>query len=65
MNSGIQWQKSSASTGGEQCLELAERDGDILVRESDDPEVIVKTSPEKLRAFIAGVKNGEFDHFAN
>ncbi|MEU5331041.1 DUF397 domain-containing protein [Streptomyces parvus] len=63
MNSEIKWQKSSFSGGGgEQCVELAENAGAILMRESDDPEVIVQTSPEKLRAFIAGVKAGEFDH---
>ncbi|MGW1277956.1 DUF397 domain-containing protein [Streptomyces tsukubensis] len=63
MNSEIKWQKSSFSGGGgEQCVELAENAGAILMRESDDPEVIVKTSPEKLAAFIAGVKAGEFDH---
>ncbi|MFI2027230.1 DUF397 domain-containing protein [Streptomyces buecherae] len=64
MTSEIKWQKSSKSTGGEQCLELAEDAGEILVRESDDPNVILKTTPVKLRAFIQGVKAGEFDHFA-
>lgn len=63
MNSEIKWQKSSFSGGGgEQCLELAEVAGEILVRESDDPDVIVKTTQAKLRAFVLGAKNGEFDH---
>ncbi len=65
MNSEIKWQKSSFSGGGgEQCLELADVAGEILVRESDDPNVILKTTPAKLHAFIQGVKAGEFDHFA-
>ena len=35
----------------------------IHIRESDDPDVIVTTTPEKLKAFVLGVKAGEFDHF--
>ncbi|AZS86444.1 DUF397 domain-containing protein [Streptomyces griseoviridis] len=63
MNSEFNWQKSSFSGGGgEQCLYLAKHNGEILLCESDDPASIVTTSPEKLAAFIAGVKAGEFDH---
>ncbi|MCB5907624.1 DUF397 domain-containing protein [Streptomyces pinistramenti] len=63
MNSEIKWQKSSFSNSNTQCLETAIVAGEILLRESDDPTTIVKTTPEKLAAFILGVKNGEFDHF--
>ncbi|MFF4606156.1 DUF397 domain-containing protein [Streptomyces sp. NPDC001339] len=60
----LEWQKSSFSNGGnpDNCIELAPTDGAILMRESDDPNVIVTTTPAKLRAFIQGVKAGEFDH---
>nr|WP_307811103.1 DUF397 domain-containing protein [Streptomyces sp. 9-7] len=51
--------------GKEKHLETASVAGKILLRESDDPHVIVRTTPEKLAAFILGVKNGEFDHFVN
>ncbi|WP_329392399.1 DUF397 domain-containing protein [Streptomyces sp. NBC_01716] len=37
----------------------------MLVRESDDPNVVTTTSRNKFAAFITGVKAGEFDHFAN
>jgi hypothetical protein len=59
----IQWRKSSYSTDaeGSNCIELAVLDGDILIRESDEPGVIVKTTPTKLRAFLVGAKAGEFD----
>ncbi|MEU8758557.1 DUF397 domain-containing protein [Streptomyces sp. NPDC048659] len=61
--SPIKWQKSSYSGGGgENCIHLAEKDGAILMYESDDPAVKVRTSRENLAAFIAGVKAGEFDH---
>ncbi|MDI3388228.1 DUF397 domain-containing protein [Streptomyces sp. B-S-A8] len=60
----INWQKSSYSEGGEggQCIELAVADRGILIRESDEPDRTVATSSEKLRAFVLGVKAGEFDH---
>ncbi|MFE4665458.1 DUF397 domain-containing protein [Streptomyces sp. NPDC056716] len=60
----IQWQKSSFSTDAEDsnCLELAMQGDEILMRESDNPGVIVTTTPAKLAAFVAGVKAGEFDH---
>lgn len=57
----IQWRKSSHSEPMGNCLELAVVDGRILVRESDDPGVVVSTTPAKLAAFLAGAKAGEFD----
>jgi hypothetical protein len=60
---GIEWQKSSFSgANGEDCVELASVDGAIVMRESDDPGVVLATTPEVLRAFIQGVKTGDFDH---
>ncbi|KPC79673.1 DUF397 domain-containing protein [Streptomyces sp. NPDC051784] len=62
----IQWRKSSKSSGaeGNNCLELAEHDGEILLRESDHPDVVVRTTRAKLRAFLGGAKEGEFDDLA-
>ncbi|MCX5525516.1 DUF397 domain-containing protein [Streptomyces bobili] len=57
----IQWRKSSYSEQSGNCLELAVVDGQVLVRESDDPGVIVCTTSAKLAAFLAGAKAGEFD----
>lgn len=60
----IQWQKSSFSTDSEgNCLELATQGDEVLMRESDKPHVIVRTTQAKLAAFLAGAKAGEFDHF--
>lgn len=55
------WRKSSFSTDTGACIELAVRDGEIVMRESEDPEFIVRTSRTNLRAFLEGVKAGEFD----
>ncbi|MFD7531451.1 DUF397 domain-containing protein [Streptomyces sp. NPDC059849] len=63
MSADIEWQKSSFSGGGEQCVEVSRQAEEILVRESDDPRVVTRTSRSKFAAFIQGVKAGEFDHF--
>ncbi|WP_399085351.1 DUF397 domain-containing protein [Streptomyces sp. BBFR2] len=58
------WQKSSFSGQGANCLHVAAPDSDtIKLCESDDPGVVVTTTPANLKAFILGVKAGEFDHF--
>ncbi|MEU8506892.1 DUF397 domain-containing protein [Streptomyces brevispora] len=62
----IQWRKSSKSSNaeGSDCLEIAELGGEILMRESDNPDVVVRTTRVKLRAFLSGAKAGEFDDLA-
>ncbi|WP_329590106.1 DUF397 domain-containing protein [Streptomyces sp. NBC_01005] len=64
MTDAINWQKSSFSgaDNNQSCIELAPVDGSIKMRESDDPDIVVTTSIAKLRAFVLGVKAGEFDH---
>ncbi|MBV9141101.1 MAG: DUF397 domain-containing protein [Pseudonocardiales bacterium] len=57
------WRKSSFSTGGGACVEVALLDdGRIAVRNSNDPdaEVVLFTRAE-MNAWIKGVKAGEFD----
>lgn len=66
MSADLTWQKSSFSGGGgEQCVEIAENDSEILIREGDAPNTVAITSRSKFAAFIRGVKAGEFDHFAD
>ncbi|MFB6979492.1 DUF397 domain-containing protein [Streptomyces scopuliridis] len=65
MSSEINWQKSSFSGDGPQCVEVAEHDGAIVMRESDDPYVLTIIGRSNFAAFIAGVKAGEFDHFTD
>lgn len=62
----IDWsqaQKSSFSNGGANCVQVVATHGAIAIRESDRPDEVILTTPEKLAAFIQGVKAGEFDHF--
>ncbi|MFJ9459309.1 DUF397 domain-containing protein [Kitasatospora sp. NPDC101447] len=61
--SNSSWQKSSYSAANSECVEVRTSDGVIELRESDDGDVIVRTSPAKFAAFLQGAKAGEFDHF--
>ncbi|MFI9329894.1 DUF397 domain-containing protein [Kitasatospora sp. NPDC052868] len=59
------WQKSSFSSAGDNCVEVRTTDGLVELRESDDGDIIVRTTPAKFAAFIQGIKAGEFDHHSS
>ncbi|MGW7619015.1 DUF397 domain-containing protein [Streptomyces antimycoticus] len=56
-----QWRKSSYSADASNCVNVAAANGVIAMRESDDPDVVLTTTPAALRAFIRGAKDGDFD----
>jgi hypothetical protein len=59
------WRKSASSNGnGGDCVEIAANvPGVIAMRDSKDPDgpKLVFT-PAEWSAFVAGVRDGEFDH---
>ncbi|MDQ0779630.1 hypothetical protein QF026_008096 [Streptomyces aurantiacus] len=59
----VSWTKSRYSNAEGNCVEVARIDGGVAVRNSRHPEgpALVYTSAE-LAAFLAGAKDGEFDH---
>ncbi len=62
MNTRIRWQKSSFSgAGGEDCVEVAEWNGRIVIRESDNPNAVAEISHDKLATLLHRVKAGGFD----
>jgi hypothetical protein len=63
---GVAWRKSSHSGYNGNCVELAAlEDGAVAVRNSRDPHgpALVYTRAE-IAAFLAGIKDGEFDDVA-
>ncbi|MFI0771731.1 DUF397 domain-containing protein [Streptomyces sp. NPDC021218] len=56
------WRKSSFSEGqGDNCVELAAVTDGIRIRESDEPEAVIRTTPAALGALIRAVKVGRLD----
>ncbi|MFJ5121268.1 DUF397 domain-containing protein [Kitasatospora sp. NPDC088548] len=63
--SNTDWQKSSYCASNDECVEVRTVDGLVELRESDEGDVIVRTTPVKFATFLQGAKAGEFDHHAN
>ncbi|GHJ45532.1 hypothetical protein Cs7R123_28740 [Catellatospora sp. TT07R-123] len=58
--SGAAWRKSRRCESAA-CVEVASTPAAVGVRNSTRPQTSVVVSAEAFRAFIAGVKQGEFD----
>ncbi len=60
------WVKSSLSFSNGNCVEVASLpEGEIGVRDSKDAEgPVLRFTSDEWRAFLGGVRNGEFDRFA-
>lgn len=59
------WVKSSLSFANGNCVEVADLSGgEIGVRNSrDSAGLMLRFTPDEWRAFIGGVRQGEFDGF--
>jgi hypothetical protein len=60
------WVKSSLSFSNGACVEVANLPGGAIgVRDSKDAEgPVLRFTPDEWRAFLGGVRSGEFDSFA-
>jgi hypothetical protein len=59
---GLQWRKAKRSAGNGACVEVAPANGKLLVRDSKDPDGSVMKYPgPSWRAFVADVREGQFD----
>ncbi|MFJ8936860.1 DUF397 domain-containing protein [Streptomyces sp. NPDC102365] len=53
----LRWQKSSFSSEASNCLELATTpEGELHLRESDDPATTLSVPPAGLRSLLATVR---------
>lgn len=57
------WTKAQASIGTGACAELLPDHGDVLIRDSKNPDgPVLRFTRAEFTAFLDGAKNGEFDH---
>ncbi len=57
------WRKSSYSSQGANCLYVSAPDSaSVRLRESDEPNTILTTTPRALDALIRSAKAGQLDH---
>ena len=53
------WRKSSRSTGGQDCIEVAQADASCLVHDSKNPDgACLAVSGQAWAAFIGDIKDG-------
>lgn len=57
-----EWRKATVSGDGLVCVEAREISGTVEVRDSKDPDgPILRYASAEWKAFLDGVKKGEFD----
>ena len=54
MTAPLVWQKSTFSQEQGECVELTAHGGAVLLRESDDPTVVLTTTRQRPRTLPAG-----------
>jgi hypothetical protein len=53
----LMWQKSTYSPDGSNCVYVAATPtGQIHLRESDEPGIVLTTNPDRLRGLIRSIK---------
>jgi hypothetical protein len=56
------WQKARRSQSNGNCVEVAQLDQGVAVRDSKDPSgAVLVFTPAEWDAFLDGAKGGEFD----
>ncbi|MBM9510642.1 DUF397 domain-containing protein [Actinacidiphila acididurans] len=58
MTASLSWQKSTYSQEQGDCVELAVIGGAVLLRESDNPAVVLRTSRANLADFLQVIRQG-------
>ncbi|MGW7521684.1 DUF397 domain-containing protein [Streptomyces sp. NPDC054796] len=58
----VDWQTSSYTGGGGECVRVGEKDGYVLIGDTKNPGRVPQIyTRSEIRAFLLGVRDGEFD----
>lgn len=64
----MKFRKSTRSQGNSNCLEVAQTENGVAIRDSkevrrvgEENATVLHFTPSEWKAFVAGVKDGEFD----
>ncbi|MYU12706.1 DUF397 domain-containing protein [Streptomyces sp. SID8361] len=60
--SQLNWRKSTFSENQANCVEIAAAPDGIRMRESDEPDAVIHTTPAALGVLIGAIKTGRLDH---
>ena len=61
-SAGLAWRTATASAGQGACVEVAPLKTGVIIRHSKDPGgATLHYTAAEWKAFLHGVKNGEFD----
>jgi hypothetical protein len=63
LKSPLAWRKASYCHVGE-CVEVAEEDGEVLLRSTRAPGIVVRLTGAEWQAFAKGVTAGEFSNLS-
>jgi hypothetical protein len=56
----LRWQQSSYCPEGNSCVNLAASpNGTLHLRESDDPDVVLHTTPTAIRLLLKGLQSAD------
>jgi hypothetical protein len=61
----LRWTKALRSVGTNACVELAADDDRVALRNSRDPDVVLRFTRDEMRAFLDGAAHHEFDHLVD
>ena len=53
--------RTAALCANSECIEVAQVDGEVQMRNSAHPSVVLRCSIEEWRLFAGGIKAGDFD----
>ncbi|MFD7418085.1 DUF397 domain-containing protein [Kitasatospora purpeofusca] len=60
----MEWRKSSFSASSNECIEVRGGAGAVELRESEEGEVILRTTPAAIADLLCTIKAGDLDRFA-